>query len=166
MTAPAPFPPVWDEERWQREPVRRAEARGHRVEADGVNQERYTCDCGRAVLRVGGHIYGSATTEDCPLAGVEEEPPIVIQERCLAYRCDEPGACRGRCTCPCHLMEPELVEAFARGLRGEPTDRCGFCGRWLKCPLGSIHLPRHNYPGTGRRCLGSGALPAPPGGQR
>lgn len=88
-----------------------------------------------------------------------EEPDIVIQDRCRANRCDDPGGCPGKCTCPCHLMDPELVEQFARGLRDEPTDRCGYCGRWLWCRTGSIRLPRHNLPEISRRCIGSGSFP-------
>jgi hypothetical protein len=54
------------EEEWQTWPVRLAEARGHTPAFDAVRGERWTCTtCSRAVLRVGGNVYGRAIEEDC-----------------------------------------------------------------------------------------------------
>jgi hypothetical protein len=61
-----PIELLMDDEAWEREPIRLAEEQGHKVEYDGVTQERYTCTvCGKAVLRVGCNIYGRAATEPC-----------------------------------------------------------------------------------------------------
>ncbi|QKW15414.1 hypothetical protein [Verrucosispora sp. NA02020] len=69
--------PAWlaDDATWAREPIRLAEARGHTVRDDTTGTERYTCTaCGRAVLRCGANIYGSAITEDCKPLRMEEKP--------------------------------------------------------------------------------------------
>lgn len=57
---------------WAREPVRLADEEfGHHVEYDGGTNERWTCtSCGRAVLRVGCNIYGSAVTVGCQFTDV------------------------------------------------------------------------------------------------
>lgn len=56
-----------DDRAWADEPRRLAEdVFGHRVEFDAVTNDRWTCGhCGRAVLRVGVNIYGSAVTVGC-----------------------------------------------------------------------------------------------------
>lgn len=54
------------ERTWPDLPIRLAENRGHTVVFDGIRRERWTCtNCGRAVVREGAVIYGSATTEHC-----------------------------------------------------------------------------------------------------
>ncbi len=51
---------------WDTLPARLAADRGHNVVHDGTNHDRWTCTtCGRAVLRVGANIYGSAIEIDC-----------------------------------------------------------------------------------------------------
>lgn len=56
-----------DDVAWRREPSRIANDEfGHSVEWDPGTQERWTCTaCGRAVLRVGCNIYGSAVEVRC-----------------------------------------------------------------------------------------------------
>jgi len=56
-----------DDTAWADEPRRLAEdVFGHRVMFDPETNERWTCACcGRAVLRVGCNIYGSAVTVGC-----------------------------------------------------------------------------------------------------
>jgi hypothetical protein len=56
-----------DDKAWADEPRRLAEdVCGHKVEDDTVTQERLTCtSCGRAVIRVGCNIYGSAVMVGC-----------------------------------------------------------------------------------------------------
>ncbi len=84
----------------------------------------------------------------------------VIQGPCLEFRCDDPEqSCGGECTCPHHDLETaDEVAHFARGLRGDPDERCSYCQRWLRRPAGRTRLPRHNHPVSGRRCIGSGSL--------
>lgn len=61
-----------DDKAWDDEPRRLAEdVFGHQVENDTVTQERLTCrQCGRAVVRVGGNIYGSAVSVGCQFTEV------------------------------------------------------------------------------------------------
>lgn len=55
-----------DLKQWRTEPARRAEARGHKVIDDTTRTQRFTCTlCGRAALRSGATIYGSAVEVDC-----------------------------------------------------------------------------------------------------
>jgi hypothetical protein len=57
---------LMDNAAWAREPARLAEELGHAVGWDPCRQERWTCrTCGRAVIRVGCNIYGSAVRERC-----------------------------------------------------------------------------------------------------
>lgn len=58
---------LMDDKAWADEPRRLAEDEfGHHVEHDAGSNERYTCAaCGRAVIRVGTNIYGSAVTVGC-----------------------------------------------------------------------------------------------------
>jgi hypothetical protein len=51
---------------WKDEPARLARQFGHQPAWDPGTQQRWTCNrCGRAVLRVGTNIYGSAVRERC-----------------------------------------------------------------------------------------------------
>lgn len=61
-----------DDAAWADEPRRLAEdVFGHHAEDDAVRGERLTCtSCGRAVLREGGNIYGSAVTVGCQFTEV------------------------------------------------------------------------------------------------
>lgn len=61
-----------DDAAWADEPRRLAEeVFGHRTVDDTVSQERRTCgQCGRAVIRVGCNIYGSAVTVGCQFTEV------------------------------------------------------------------------------------------------
>jgi hypothetical protein len=56
-----------DDAAWADEPRRLAEdVFGHRTIDDTTGNERRTCgQCGRAVIRVGCNIYGSAVTVGC-----------------------------------------------------------------------------------------------------
>jgi hypothetical protein len=56
-----------DDEAWAREPVRLVEELGHTPVSDpGGYADRWTCEaCGRAVLRAGCNIYGSAVEQRC-----------------------------------------------------------------------------------------------------
>lgn len=50
---------------------------GHTPVYDGGRVERWTCTtCGRAVLRYGFNIYGSATTEPCTPDSQPSAAPI------------------------------------------------------------------------------------------
>ena len=61
-----------DDRAWADEPRRLAEdVFGHRTVDDTTSQERRTCgQCGRAVIRVGCNIYGSAVTVGCQYTDV------------------------------------------------------------------------------------------------
>lgn len=67
-----PFELLQDRVAWADEPRRLAEdVFGHRVVDDHVSQERLTCTaCGRAVIRVGANIYGSAVQVGCRFSEV------------------------------------------------------------------------------------------------
>lgn len=58
---------LMDDEAWAAEPARLAAELGHSVASDpGGYADRWTCAaCGRAVLRAGCNIYGSAVTDRC-----------------------------------------------------------------------------------------------------
>lgn len=62
-----PIELLQDDTRWADEPRRLAEdVFGHRTTDDTTGQKRRTCgQCGRAVIRVGCNIYGSAVTVGC-----------------------------------------------------------------------------------------------------
>lgn len=61
-----------DDAAWADEPRRLAEdVFGHKVVDDAVRGERLTCtSCGRAVLREGCNIYGSAVQVGCQFSEV------------------------------------------------------------------------------------------------
>ncbi len=61
-----------DDAAWADEPRRLAEdVFGHTVEDDAVRGERLTCtSCGRAVIREGCNIYGSAVMVGCQFTEV------------------------------------------------------------------------------------------------
>jgi hypothetical protein len=71
-----------DREAWADEPRRLAdEVFGHHAEWDPGTNERWTCSsCGRAVLRVGCNIYGSAVMVGCEFTAVGQ-----------AWRAENPG---------------------------------------------------------------------------
>jgi hypothetical protein len=67
-----PFELLQDDRAWADEPRRLADdVFGHRTTDDTTTQERRTCgQCGRAVIRVGCSIYGSAVTVGCQFTEV------------------------------------------------------------------------------------------------